>query len=207
MHHEKCKQIEYLCRTSRQKRLLHIKIPYTWSGDKGANKRRLLEAQRMRPTRARNWRSNLWRVRQNVPQTDPRNRRKLWKRAHVSSLSSLHDQSSCCKPSQERGDQSRNPFKTTSRKSGTSDGRQMRPLLRVLEQTPERDAGARTLLNMRKNGRLPLRLAKFSKASRAYQKQKNRSIQSNPFDSCLIIFWESGKKIFFFWKKQQLSLL
>jgi hypothetical protein len=137
-----------LCRTCKRKCLLNIKIQYSRSGDKSANKHRLLESQRRPPTRGGPRRPNLWWMRQIIPKANLGHRLQLWTRADLPSVSSLHDEASCSKPSQERKYRSCNALKSPASPDGTGVGGKVRALLRIPEQTRERNTRSRTLFDL-----------------------------------------------------------
>ena len=166
----------YLCWTYKRKRLLNINIQYSWSGGKSANKRRLLESQWRPSTRNGPRRPNLWRMRQIIPKTNFGHRLKLWTRADLSSVSSLHDKSSWNEPAQEWEYQSRNPLKNPINPNGTGVGWKMRALLRIPEQAHKRNTRSRTLSDLWKNGRVPVRVEKNPRFPGVYWRINSRRL-------------------------------
>ena len=141
----------YFCWTCKQKCLLNIKIQATyWSGDKGADKHRLLEAQWRLTTQNGPRRSDLWRMRQNLPETNPSKSFKQRTRGKdISSMSTLHDKSSLCSSrSKKWRNKSRNSLQRINH-NGTWFGRKVRAFLWIPEQTRKRNACPRTLLDLR----------------------------------------------------------
>ena len=154
----------YLCWTCKRKCLLNINIQYSWSGDKGANKHRLLESQRGSRNRDGPRWSNLRRMRQVVPKTDSGHSLKLRARANVPSLSPLHDEGPSGYSPQEWEYQSRNSLKSPTNPDGTGVGGKMRALLRVPKQTRERNTCSWTLPDLRADGWVPVRVEDIFKA-------------------------------------------
>ena len=141
----------YFCWTCKQKCLLNIKIQATyWSGDKGADKHRLLEAQWRLTTQNGPRRSDLWRMRQNLPETNPSKSFKQRTRGKdISSMSTLHDKSSLCSSrSKKWRNKSRNSLQRINH-NGTWFGRKVCSFLWIPEQTRKRNACPRTLLDLR----------------------------------------------------------
>jgi len=108
-------------------------------------------------------------MRQIIPKTNFGHRLKLWTRADLSSVSSLHDKSSWNKPTKGWEYQSRNPLKNHINPNGTWVGWKVRALLRILEQAHKRNARPRTLSDLWKNGRVPVRVEKNPRFPGVYQ--------------------------------------